>query len=214
MSSRIGLVPKSVDLRGGPLIDVGANQGDWTAAALKVLPSARVIALEPAADSLQRLTQRFGMDPRVTLIGVAASSRNGHAEFHVTGHSHNSSLHEPRDMSSDYDSGWEKQSTVSVATATLDSLLKDESPSLLKIDVQGAELEVLEGASEILVRTSAVLLEVTTRSHYVGDASFSTLHDAMSGSGFALANLSEPFVNPTGEALWFDACYINLNPTP
>ena len=46
--ARLDLLPGWVDLRTGIVADIGANVGDWTAAVLRVVPAARVLAVEPA----------------------------------------------------------------------------------------------------------------------------------------------------------------------
>jgi FkbM family methyltransferase len=210
--ARLDLLPAWVDLRAGIVADVGANVGDWSAAVLRVVPEARVLAVEPAPEPLRRLSERFADVPGVVVDGHAVSDRPGTAVLHVTGHSHNSSLHAPHAaMGSLYESttGWDVVARVPTPTATLDELLAGEDVALLKIDVQGAEREVLRGAPQVLARTAAVLIEVTFVSHYAGDATFPALHEQLSAHGFSLNALSEPFraQRGTGSILWADACY-------
>jgi hypothetical protein len=110
-----------------------------------------------------------------------------------------------------YDRGWNVRDTVSVETTTVDELAGNRTIGLLKIDVQGAEQEVLAGATATLPRTSAVMLEVTFVSHYEGDATFVQLHETMQEAGFRLAGISPPARTPQGAMLTADACYVNLN---
>jgi FkbM family methyltransferase len=210
--ARLDLLPGWVDLRAGVVADVGANVGDWSAAVLRVVPEARVVAIEPAPEPRRRLSERFAGVPGISIDGRAVSDRPGTAVLHVTGHSHNSSLHAPHGgMGSLYETatGWEVVDRVQTPTTTLDELLAGEDVALLKIDVQGAEREVLRGADQVLGRTAAILIEVTFVSHYDGDATFPALHEQLSGSGFSLNALSDPFraSRGTGSILWADACY-------
>jgi FkbM family methyltransferase len=208
-ASRLSLVPRTVNLRTGVIVDVGANEGAWTDAARIVVPSGTFLLVEPSPQHAQLLRVRYRDAKSVRIVEVALSDRAGSAPLHVTAHSHNSSLRVPRDMNSDYHHGWEEVDEIQVSTTTLDELLVDETPSLVKIDVQGAESAVLRGGEHVLRRSQAVLLEVTTRSHYEGDAQFPDLHRQMNSLGFELAGLSQPFLSPQGAALWFDACYVN-----
>jgi hypothetical protein len=80
--------------------------------------------------------------------------------------------------------------------------------AVLKIDVQGAELDVLAGAERTLEATEAVLLEVLFVAHYEGGAEFPDLHAFMKSRVFVLFGLSEPFSTPRHRALWADACYV------
>ena len=61
--ARLDLLPGWVDLRAGIVADIGANVGDWSAAVLRVVPEARVLAVEPAPEPLRRLSERFAGVP-------------------------------------------------------------------------------------------------------------------------------------------------------
>ena len=212
-SCRIDLLPRSIDVLSGTVVDVGANVGAWTDSLLAVVPSATVLAIEPADEPLAALRSRFGSDSRVEIAAVAVSDRSGSATFNVTDHSHNASLRTPLDMSADYGSGWTVTRTVTVPTVTLDALTDGRDLSLIKIDVQGAEGQVLAGARNTLARAKAVLLEVTLRPHYEGDLLFPKLHEIMIEHGYGLSGLSEPKKNVLGETLWLDACYVRHSPS-
>lgn len=191
------------------MFDLGANVGDWTAALLKVEPTATVVAVEPGDDPRAQLAARFAGDPRVTVDNRAVSDSVGEAVFHVTSHSHNASLRTPKaGMDELYGHGWAVEGVTSVPTTTIDELAQGRTVALLKIDVQGAEREVLAGAEQTLASASAILLEVTFVSHYTDDATFPWLHDYMRGINFELAGLSRPFVSQRKTALWCDACYV------
>lgn len=207
-SARVHLLPDLSILEGGLVVDLGANVGDWTAAVLEVVPSARILAVEPATDPRATLVERFARDPRVTVDDRAVAATAGTREFHITEHSHNASLNQPRDMDTLYGDGWKVARRVTVETVTVDGLVQGRDLALLKIDVQGAEREVLAGATATLKRTAAVLLEVTFISHYEGDATFPWLHEHMTELGFRLAGLSEPKMSAGHAVLWCDACYV------
>lgn len=77
----------------------------------------------------------------------------------------------------------------------------------MKVDVQGYELAVLRGASEVLARTSAVLLEINYVDHYEGATRFNDIYEVMWDAGFKLAAVSEPEMR--GVPLWADALFIS-----
>lgn len=208
LNHRFNLLPESLDLTSGPVLDVGANKGEWTAALLRLVPAVEVVALEPAPLQAELLRDRFSGDRRVLIKQVAASDAVGKAVFHLTEHSHNNSLLTPRDMNKHYGGrSWDEIGQVTVETMPLDSL-GVVGPSLIKIDVQGAENLVLAGASTTLARTTAVLLEITASSHYEGDSLANDLDQQMRSVGFAEYRRSDPWVDvKTGSPLWWDACY-------
>jgi FkbM family methyltransferase len=204
------MLPSLDVLEGGTIIDVGAHEGEWTSAILELVPDASVIAVEPQDDLRAKVEQRFSGDSRVRVIGAALAESEGPREFHLTGASVNASLHVPQpEMDELYRSGWDLQETVTVQATTVDALAAGDPVALLKIDVQGAEHEVLAGAGETLRGTSAVMLEVTFISHYDGDATFPTLHQRMTDAGFLLTGISPPARSPAGAMLCADACYVN-----
>jgi FkbM family methyltransferase len=206
------LLPSLDLITRGLVFDVGAHEGHWTHALLEIAPTARVICVEPQADLMAILEQRFAGDARVSLDGRAVADAPGMRTFHRLGVSVNGSLHAPQPgMDELYGRGWEVRDTVSVETTTIDEIAGDRAVGLLKIDVQGAEHEVLRGATATLRRTSAVMLEVTFVSHYEGDASFVKLHETMQEAGFLLAGISPPARSPRGAMLTADACYVNLD---
>jgi FkbM family methyltransferase len=209
-NSRLHLLPGDLDLDGGLVIDLGANEGNFTNAVLTFAPRARVIAVEPAPEPLARLRARFADKPSVQVVGKAVSDRSGTAELHLTGHDHNSSLHRPRgEMQTLYeDPGWSVVGDLTVETTSLDDLVgADEQIAVIKLDVQGGELAVIEGGESALQRTQAVLMEVTFVSHYEDDADFQRLNRELLERGFALTALSEPGRTRRGEVTWADACY-------
>lgn len=209
-SARLDLLPPQVDLESGLIVDLGANHGGWSSAVLKVVPRARIVAVEPAPEPGRKLAARFADDDRVTVERLAVAAEKGTAEFHLTAHSHNSSLRVPdATMKERYaDRGWGIAETIQVETTTVDEIVGDREVALLKIDVQGAEREVLAGATRTLPRTRAILLEITFVSHYSGDATFPELHELTTCAGFELAAMTEPERTADGMLAWADGCYV------
>ena len=207
----LDLLPSLGLIRNGLVLDLGANVGDWTAAVLATDPSVTIVAVEPGQEPRADLQARFASDPRVTINASAVGAATGVRTFYVTEHSHNASLKAPRaEMDLLYGHGWRSKQTVEVDVTTVDAISAGRDVALLKVDVQGAEQEVLDGARETLPRTTAIILEVTFISHYQGDATFPTLHEYMGQAGFELAGLSKVFLSQRRTALWCDACYTRI----
>lgn len=208
---RVHLLPAGIDLRGGLVLDIGANEGAFSGAVLAVAPDASIIAAEPAPDPRARLQRRLGALPNVQILDVAVSGASGSATFHLTAHDHNSSLHAPRaEMQQTVDQGWLPAGEIQVRTMTLDELVGDRTVDVLKIDVQGSEMDVLRGGDAALSRARSVLLEMNFLSQYEGDATFNTLHAEMDRRGFSLVNVSPTMSTPDGTAIFIDGCYARL----
>lgn len=141
------------------ILDVGAALGDWTRACRRVFPEARYVAVEPLAEFHARL--RTIADE---VVEAAAAAETGEATLNVHRDLVGSSLLGEREPGVDGE-------PRTVRAVALDDL-EVEGPVLLKVDAQGAELEILRGAERVLGDCAAVQLEVSFFSFFVRGAAF------------------------------------------
>ncbi len=131
------------------IFDIGANVGGWSLAASREFPDARIHAFEPSAAAFATL-QAAVADRNVTCVRAAASDGAGAAVLHaVPGLPGLTSLHD-RDLSGH---GLRMSEKESVETLTIDEYCREHGVDridFLKIDVEGHELRVLQGAREML----------------------------------------------------------------
>lgn len=136
------------------VLDVGANDGRWTLALLaRMGPRAgRILAVECAPRCLPPLREATAPHPQVTIIPEAVSDREGVVTLHTPSvGSGLSSLHSRADTSIRS----HRYETVPVRARTLDNLCREHGVDridFLKMDVEGHELAVLHGATELLAR--------------------------------------------------------------
>jgi FkbM family methyltransferase len=208
-AANLDMLPSWVDPRAGLVVDLGANEGEWTASALRVFPDLEILAVEPGQEPLGVLEPRFADRPNVTIVPRAVAASAGTATFHRTESSVFASLLPPRSSLAELypESPVAVTEAIEVPTSSLDELVGDRRVSVLKLDVQGGELAVLAGGEKTLACTDAVLAEVLFQPHYEGDAGFAGLHEALIALGFELFDLSEPDRVGEGPALWADASY-------
>ncbi|MFP5206109.1 MAG: FkbM family methyltransferase [Acidobacteriota bacterium] len=140
------------------VFDIGANSGLFTLLACAVNSQTKVVAFEPAPEvrrQLQSLVRENGFEDRCIVRPEAASNVNGNALLHIPNESWTSSSLNP--------AGFHglAGTPVEVRTATVDSIASDyPSVDLMKIDVEGFEDVVLEGARETVARcVPAIILE-------------------------------------------------------
>ena len=132
---------------GVTVLDVGANVGAYTMLfATWVGETGRVFAFEPAPDACEGLRTHVALndfDGRVTVVESAVAGRAGEAEFAVHPSGGASSL-----TLASVDGG----SHIRVRTETIDGICRTHGllPAVIKIDVEGAELDVLKGARNTL----------------------------------------------------------------
>ncbi|SHN27999.1 FkbM family methyltransferase [Chitinophaga sp. CF418] len=172
-------------LRSGDLfVDVGANVGGYT-----VLASGHVeadtIAIEPAPSTYAKLLANIrinDMGDRVHALNIALGSAAGVVNFTTS-----------LDTTNHVVVGEEAADTVEINIDTLDNVLENHSPILLKIDVEGFETEVLRGAKHTLQNESlkAIIIELNGLSERYGVENRKN-HEALLEYGF-LPYTYDPF---------------------
>jgi FkbM family methyltransferase len=136
----------------GTYVDVGANRGQILREALRVAPRGRHIAFEPIPELAEEIRREF---PQVDCRQVAVAAESGTAEFcHFKSLDGWSGLRRSP-LISDQQGDPE---FIAVTVSTLDAELGELRPALIKIDVEGAELDVLEGARALIARARPLLI--------------------------------------------------------
>lgn len=137
---------------GSSYVDIGANRGQVLREAVRISPRGRHFAFEPVPDLAQILTREF---PQVDCRRLALGARREVASFcHFTLLDGWSGLQRSPEISDERG----KPEYITVQVSTLDTELGDVAPSVVKIDVEGGELAVLEGAKTLLSRTRPVVI--------------------------------------------------------
>jgi FkbM family methyltransferase len=128
-------------------IDIGANKGEATWAALYLKGFTRVIALEPAPKVFYQLVYNYKDDPRVIPYRLAVSDSTGsEVEFYECVEDGLSSLNKDWLTGEGYRYNGKEYETIKVTTVKLDDIIYEYGvPELIKIDVEGAEDLVFAG---------------------------------------------------------------------
>ena len=172
--------------------------------------------IEPEPRAFAQLRAQFGSRANVQLHNVAIGDANRVTKFRVTRDTTGASVLPPREeMRELIGQNWTVESEIEVPMKTLDSLLSDlPEISLLKIDVQGLEKEVLSGAARCLARTNFLLVELNYMRQYVGGSWFGEIHEILTGEhAFVLVNASKP-LRLNGRASMSDGLYVNAKRLP
>lgn len=129
-------------------VDVGCHEGLVLESMVKLAPSGRFYAFEPIPEMFEALKSKFP-SPRITLSNVALSNQAGVVSFnHVVSNPGYSGLRKRT-----YDRPDETDRTISVPTDRMDNVIpRTERVDVIKVDVEGAELQVFEGAVETIKR--------------------------------------------------------------
>jgi FkbM family methyltransferase len=208
--ARLNLIPREITSSLRTCVDAGANLGDWTHALLSVFGPEHVIVVECEPRLVGPLRARLSSFPRVEIVDAALAESEGTATFHQLRHPAGSSLLRPwTGIASEFAANsWDIIGEVNVNKISYDQLVASEAEvSILKLDIQGSEMNVLNNSREGLQRTKSVIMEVTFTPHYENDSGFPELHHLMAQKGFGLYRLSTPY-DRGARALYADAVYV------
>lgn len=180
------------------IVDGGAHIGRMTRRLLDRFPAATIYAFEPVRETFDELARSVAGEPRATAVHAALGGATGALDIHVNGCTGTSSVlpATPR-LHGYHGDKVALRRTEEVPVITLDEWAEEEgveSVDFLKLDLQGFELEALEGADELL-RTSvrAVYSEAQLVELYDGAALFSDLDRFLRERGFDLYRIQEIF---------------------
>ncbi|HVZ65433.1 MAG TPA: FkbM family methyltransferase [Lacunisphaera sp.] len=183
------------------IYDLGANRGQWTLLAKSVFPSASVHAFEPLPDHCAAFSTATGSLAGVQLHVVALGEAEATLEMDLTTFSDSASFLKPTPaMAETYQV--QPGRRVRIPVVRLDDWVAGKKlprPDLIKLDLQGYELHALRGATACLQHASAVLLEVSFREFYAGQATPGTIIAFLEQAGFRLAAFSPDL--PAGRRL-------------
>jgi FkbM family methyltransferase len=175
---------------GGVVWDVGANIGFYTLIASRLVGDGQVVAFEPLPANQEAIRRNLRLNgiANVELVGVALSDTEGTAELEI----HASPTWAKLDTSAD--TGFKADSdvagSVEVAVSTLDAQLgRRAAPNLVKIDIEGAEVAALRGASRLLTE---VCPTVICEFHGTNVA----VSDLLESHGYTLQTVEAPEVRP------------------
>jgi FkbM family methyltransferase len=156
------------------IFDVGANVGTWTLLAKAIFPRTAIHCFEPLAMHQAALARAVGGLSDVTLHNVALGAEAESRDINVCSFSDASSFLEFT-AEGKLLQGLEMVANERLEVAVLDEYVSAHSlplPDLIKLDVQGYELQVLKGAERCLQHAQAIIAEVSFRELYKGQSLF------------------------------------------
>jgi FkbM family methyltransferase len=184
------------------VVDGGASDGAWASRLRDEGYSGRILSIEPHASSFAELERRAVGDTLWECRRVALGAEPGSVDLNVAGIHQASSTLPMAARQAQLEARSAYIGTEQVERARLDDTVGDVGRVFLKLDVQGAELEALRGATRTLESTQAVEVELSTATLYEGQA---LVHDVLAylyDAGFELIGLEPSYrERSTGDLL-------------
>ena len=198
------------------VFDVGANIGQTLEKYAAVLPRARIHSFEPFPQSYERLAATAAAHPPAVAHELALSENSGEATFHVNPefHTRNSLLTRPASGRRYYRKGSELPESVTVKVDTLDNVCAREDIErihVLKLDVQGAELQVLRGGQTLLAKETVdlIFIEVMFVPHYENGPLFHDVNAELRDRGYSLYNIYDLITASNGQLRYANALFVS-----
>jgi FkbM family methyltransferase len=193
------------------IIDVGAANGVISAKFSKAFPQAQVFAFEPIGKTFSTLQESVKNLPRILPINKALGARHEEKTIHIAHRITSSSLF---DIEKNIDNRYfaeqlEHKSDEKIVVSMLD----DEIPAnlgvnIIKIDVQGYELEVLKGGPHTLSKTLMVVVEMQNHELYTGAPKYFELDEHLRRLGFEVYDII-PSIREDHKIFEWDGIYVN-----
>lgn len=204
-------------IRNPVIFDIGSCDGLDSVRYAKLFPSAKIYSFEPLHDNFSSIIhniEKFAVS-NIYPHNIALSSKSGMSDFYVSSGcpedisesswnygNKSSSLLAPKEVSNYYK--WLNFNEIrKVPTITLDDFCFDNDIDIvdfIHLDVQGAELNVLNGGLSVLRKTTAVWLEVSNLSLYEGQALRSDVEGFMKSLNFL--NVLDKVGALSGDQFW------------
>ena len=214
-SSRLPYLKLIENLGINLIFDIGANDGQWGLFVLRDGYRGKMISFEPTSNVYKVLKKNTRKYPNWKAHEqVAIGERCGEVTINVSGNSAgSSSILEMGKLHLDSAPNSKYVGAEIVKLVTLDTIFEDYftkgDKCFLKIDVQGYEDQVLQGAINSIKEIAAVKIECSIASLYEGDKTFEHYFQFFKQNGFELFDMEPAFSNPvTGQLLQFDALFV------
>jgi len=210
----VGAAMQHADLLGGlslaTVVDIGANVGQFSLLVNGLMPHVHVHAFEPVSKSARTFERLFAKNEMVSLHQKAVGRIARKLAMNIARHADSSSLLPATPLQSKTFSGTDFIGVEEVEVTPLDLELAPSQivpPALLKLDVQGYELEALRGCESMIRLFSYVYFELSFVELYVGQATPEELFDFLGRNGFSFRGVYNTVYDKSGRSIQCDCLF-------
>lgn len=194
------------------VLDVGANVGQYGSQLREIGYTGRIVSFEPLSREFDELRGKADKDSLWEVHNFALGDKDEKSIIHVASNSYSSSILDimPSHINSAPNSEFVDQQEISVRTldSVYDSVCGGAANPYLKIDTQGFEKKVLEGAEQSLARIATVQVEMSLIPLYRDAPLFHEIYQFLYDRGYRLVALDPAFTDTdTGHLLQVDGVF-------
>ena len=198
------------------LIDIGANIGQFSSEIRSKGYTGKIISFEPLTSAREILINKAAKDRNWIIHDrVAIGDQNGFVDINISKNSYSSSIlpmlktHLDASINSEY-IGKEKTQIITLDSVA-DNYLDKDSNCFLKIDTQGYETQVLNGAPKILSKAKGVLCELSLVKLYDGQDLWRDMITRFEKEGYILWSLQRGFTDKkNGRTLQINGIFLRI----
>lgn len=193
------------------IIDVGANEGQFASKIKQVFPMADIHCFEPLNEPYKMLENRFKNDSTVHLYKYGIGASDEEKEIFVNNYTPSSSLLEMLDLHKENFDFAKEMHQERISVRRLDTFFNGniKRPLLLKIDVQGYEMFVLNGGQSTLQQADLLIIETSFYPLYAGQPLFEDIYDYLGNLGFRyIGNIEQLYSPHDYKVLQADALFV------
>ena len=201
------------------IFDIGACDGGTALTYKTLFPMSKIYSFEPFPESFSALVKNTSAYKDIISINKGLGEREGTTKFNSNSYAPTNSLLKTHQSGAQVwgDGLLDTLETVEVELTTIDSFVKAneiQNIDILKMDVQGAEYMVINGAKETLKKgiVQIIYTEIITLPTYEQQLDFDEMINLLKANGFKLYNLYNHSLTKEGELRQVDAIFIKSTP--
>lgn len=196
------------------ILDVGANNGQYALEMRRLGYRKKIISFEPLSKAYAKLETNSMKDKLWSIYNYALGEFDGETHINISANQHSSSIKKMLDTHLDAapESQYTGKETIKIKKldSIFDSLVTVNDIVLLKIDTQGYEFQVLQGAIKNLKKIKLIQLEMPLIQLYENDITIEVVLDFMKENNFKLVSIENGFFDPrNGSLLQVDGFFLN-----
>ena len=191
------------------MVDIGANRGQFALAA-RAISGAQVVSFEPLPEVAALFQKVFSDDPAVKLYVAAIGEKAQRKLIHLSARDDSSSLLKIGEAQSKFFPGTQEVGTLEVEVGPLEKFLTGEEivrPAMLKLDVQGYELQALAGCKSLISNFDYVYCECSFVELYKNQKLAGEVIDYLRSLGFSLSGMYNPSYDHDGNCIQADLLF-------
>jgi FkbM family methyltransferase len=194
------------------IYDVGANRGSTILEFLKHFPLSRIIAFEPVAALCDEMKKLFSLNQHIKIENFGISDSSGQLTFYINQSIDTSSFLPSKKTGLNSDPQVKNIQQLTVAVKTIEESFVQNNLTqihILKLDIQGSELNALKGAERLLIEKKIDLIytEAYFIQQYVDQPLFPEIAMYLLSRGYHLQDIYNPIYGK-GKLAWCDAVFV------